>query len=454
MRTKRQGTQGILPYPGWYAGLDRFGSSAALSVLLITTIAFVTRIVAAALLPAEVEWHDGHRYVLIAQNLVEGRGFGSLQDIVLAVPTLPLFIASIFGIFGEDFFALRVAMACVGTGACVIAYFVAKRVFDATTGLLAGIILALYPYLIYLSALFEYPQPLFVLMMVFFFAAYYRWRDRPANGLLVIAGLSLGLAVLTVPTALIFLFVSPLLVIRDSWGPTLRNAVVLVVAASLPIAAWSIRNYQEYDRFVLVNVAGGWSLWQANNESYWLDGKPGVVPPCAPGYEAGHFCVEFRAMRKELQSLDLTEVERILKFDKDANEAAWRFITSDLYRTAALSLRKFWEFWSPLPNPVTKGEAQGGGAAKWISIATYVPLLLLGLAGLWLSRSAWKRLLPFYLFILAMSSPYYLFMPTTRYRLPIDFVLAIFAAYAVVVLLLGNGSREILKEPARREPSV
>ena len=404
-----------------------------LAVLIaLFTLALIPRVAIALWLPAEIVWLDGERYVQVALNLLNSGGFGSLRDNQLSVPTQPVVIATSFALFGQGYLALRLVMAVMGSLTCVLGYIITRQIFGQKTAVITGLILCFYPYLIYLSALFEYPQPLFVFLISIFFVLYFRWDHSRSLTLLAVAGVVLGLAVLTVPTALIFLVaVGALLLDRDTIV-TLRRLAVFFVAALLPIGTWAARNYDEYGHWVLFNAAGGFSLWQANNNTYLKHGKRAIIPPCASGYENSEFCVEYSGLAKRLGDATMPDVERILEFDRIANQKAWKFILQDPIATLALSLRKLAEMWSPVPNAVTKGEAQGGRFATWISIATYTPLLVLAVLGALRGRSMWRRLLPLYLYILTMAGPYCLFLPTTRYRLPIDFVLAIFAAYGLV----------------------
>ena len=59
-------------------------------------------------------------------------------------------------------------------------------------------------------------------------------------------------------------------------------------------------------------------------------------------------------------------------------------------------------------------------------------LLLLAVAGVWLSRREW-RMLSLLLFVqLSQTLMYLVFHPSTRYRSPTDPLLFVFSAYAVV----------------------
>jgi hypothetical protein len=63
----------------------------------------------------EVVWKpDGDRYVLIANNLLSGRGFGSIIENRLSVPTLPLLIAGVDWVSGYNYTVLRLFGALLG----------------------------------------------------------------------------------------------------------------------------------------------------------------------------------------------------------------------------------------------------------------------------------------------------------------------------------------------------
>ncbi len=64
-------------------------------------------------------------------------------------------------------------------------------------------------------------------------------------------------------------------------------------------------------------------------------------------------------------------------------------------------------------------------------MASYVPILILAVIGVIMSRAKWRELGPIYAYMLTFAVTYCIFLPTTRYRLPLDFFLIIFCAYAI-----------------------
>jgi 4-amino-4-deoxy-L-arabinose transferase-like glycosyltransferase len=138
----------------------KFTARQRLSVGLIFLLAAALRVVVAFWLPREIVWVDGERYVAVAQHLLEQHGFGGIVDNRLSVPTQPVLIAAVELVFGQSYLALRLFFAILGAATCVLGYLLAERLFDPVVAFIAGSLMAIYPYYVYLFALFEYPQPL------------------------------------------------------------------------------------------------------------------------------------------------------------------------------------------------------------------------------------------------------------------------------------------------------
>ncbi len=59
------------------------------------------------------------------------------------------------------------------------------------------------------------------------------------------------------------------------------------------------------------------------------------------------------------------------------------------------------------------------------------PVLIAGLAGMWLARREWRRLLPLYLTIVSVTGMYLLYTPEARYTLPARWAMLVFVTYAL-----------------------
>ncbi|MFO1418506.1 MAG: glycosyltransferase family 39 protein [Methylotetracoccus sp.] len=247
------------------AGVWRLLSPGRLFVL-----AFALRCAFALWLPAAIVWPDGERYVLIAENLLAGAGFGSLEMNKIAVPTQPLLIAALLGISGHSYVAARVGFALIGALSCVLTYRLATAVFDRRVGSLAALLLAIYPLHAYSSALFEIPQGIFILLMSAALLALNTFASKRETGMLLAAGIACGGAALSVPTVLPYLAALPawFILVDARVGFWLRNTAVFLCGVVLVLAPWVGRNYAAYDRFVLINAAGGENFWKANSSAW------------------------------------------------------------------------------------------------------------------------------------------------------------------------------------------
>jgi 4-amino-4-deoxy-L-arabinose transferase-like glycosyltransferase len=410
-----------------------------LALGLIFLLAAALRVVVAFWLPREIVWVDGQRYVAVAQHLLEHRGFGGIVDNRLSVPTQPVLIAAVELVFGKSYIALRLFFAILGAATCVLGYLLAERLFDPVVAFIAGSLMAIYPYYVYLFALFEYPQPFFIFIMAAVFLLLYRYMQSKRASTLFLSGLCLGLGILSVPTALVF---APLLLVclwiwLGRLSQALRHGLILLVAIAIPVGSWAVRNYLAYGEFVLVNQAAGTNFWVANNQTYFDFGKNAVIPACGPGNERQKYCTEVLALQKELRAAKLSDKEYVAADERAGWRFGWNFVRASPTRSVELSIRKVAEFWGPMPDASTSGKAYGGSARDWIAIVSYTPILLLAIAGAFFLVRQTRRLLA------ACCS----FMPTCShslqsilysYRPPATGCLSIFSWYCSPPMLSSN----------------
>lgn len=405
---------------------------------LTLAVALSLRVTVALWLPARVVWGDGERYLLVATNLLAGHGFGSILENRLSVPTQPLLIAALFLVFGKSFVVLRLFFACLGAATCALGYVLARQLFDRTTALVAGLLLAVYPPLVYLSALFEFPQVLFIFLMAVSFICLFKFLQTNRKWELFISGLFIGFAILTAPSVLLFVPLLALCLWSRNLQAILVRWLVLGLAIAIPVGAWAARNHVAYGQVILVNQAAGMNFATANNETYYRYGKEAVVPACAPGYEATPWCRDYKTRGVQLGGQfskgEIDEKQLVAIEEKNGWDDGLAFMRESPSRFALLAVRKFFQFWSPNPDAVHSGGAYGGKWRDLLAIASYVPLLSLGLAGFVLTADRWRRMAPIYAYFLAFSAAYSIYLPTMRYRLPLDFFLVIFCAYALQAL--------------------
>lgn len=205
---------------------------------------------------------DEVTYATIGRNLAAGDGVTLYGDpFFLHPPALFGLEAAALGVFGtpgstlELVLDLRVLTAVAGTIGCLLLALFVSRVTDRATGLLAGVLLALDPFVIRFDGrvLLEAPAMMFATGGMLCVLALVRrapagaepWTRRPWR-LELAAGVLFGLAVLTKDTYA-FVTVLPAALLFVACGPALRRTLARVVATAAAC----------YGAYLLAVVASG-----------------------------------------------------------------------------------------------------------------------------------------------------------------------------------------------------
>jgi 4-amino-4-deoxy-L-arabinose transferase-like glycosyltransferase len=193
---------------------------------------------------------DAIGYNELAHNLLNygefSRKKGQLSTDV--PPGYPLFVASIYFLFGYRPYVVALVQILIGVASCLILYKLAKTMFDERLGLIAGYLLAFE----YVSIMFEqvlYNDTLFTFffLLAIYFLVNYLKTKRMRH--LAYVGVLLGLAVLCrpigmyFPLMLIFFFVLGFIKRGLKFINPLTSGIVVVLFFSLTISPWLIRNY-------------------------------------------------------------------------------------------------------------------------------------------------------------------------------------------------------------------
>jgi 4-amino-4-deoxy-L-arabinose transferase-like glycosyltransferase len=376
---------------------------------------------------------DERDYLVLARSLASGEGFAFPNGPTsLRPPLYPGFVASVWALAGhESVLAVRFAQVVVGLLTAVLAYHVARALYDERSGVLAAALTTFYPALVFAQGLLltETLFAFFVMAMVASVVAVFR---RPHFGFAALAGVSLGAAALT--RSILYPFPAVLAVILLWWLPaSLRRraglALVLCVSYGLVIGPWAIRNTRLQGVPVLVDTMGGLNLrmgnyehtphdrmWDAvsqQGERSWIVGLP--AHPEGGG--------------------DWTEGLK----ERWARSRALEFMLSHPGLTAWRSAIKFGDFWA-LDRDFVAGVHRGLYAPPLtvtalvggLLLVAYPVALALGILGAWLvpprDRHGRWLLLVVVGFVCALHAVVF---AHPRYRLPMMPLLLIFAAPAI-----------------------
>ena len=363
--------------------------------------------------------HDEREYLALARNLTIGKGFvydapaaegGSAQRFGRA-PGYPFFLA-VIGAGRDEFDAtparVKLAQSLVGGAGVWLIGLIASRFSGHRAGVAAAAIAAVYPPLVWICS-YVFSEALYSTLALAAVVLLNRALDRggvasSATG--IVGGVAVGLAILVRPAMLLFLPVAALWLIAQRRTPL---AVVIVVAAALVVAPWTIRNARVYHRFVLVASEGGVTFWTGNHPRARGEGDLAANPDLK---------VADLAFRADHSGLTAEELEPLYYRD------AIRSIANDPLRWVGLLVKK--AFYTIVP--AGPSYALHSPLYRFVSIASYLLLLPVGLLGAvhwWRRPHRPEALLP-----LAASAVMVclVFFPQERFRIPvIDPALIVFA---------------------------
>lgn len=317
-------------------------------------------------------------------------------------PVYPVLLGWVFKLFGRSYLALLAANCLLGTLSVLALGWCGRRLFGERVGFAAAALAAVYPPFVYYAA-----QPLRETAMVLagtLAVASLLWAAdrRPAAS--AAAGAVNALAGLTNTTFLPFgLLCAPLAAafLRRRAPGAAALGLAAYFAVFLPLyAAWPVRNYLSFGRWILGSTAGGGGTFYV-----YL-----IVPQEAGGTpEQGEIMSRDPVLRASV-TLDAAARERY--FWKAGLERVRRAPGAFLRLVA---WRFFWDQWRFYPRP--RPYEHSYGLLKAVGLLTdgwIIPLALMGLL--------WARLRPpeclwIYLFLGSVNLVYSLVLTMLRYRL-------------------------------------
>ena len=374
---------------------------------------------------------DAKSYHELALSLLDGHGLqkwdyeglftNPKQSMIVysfRPPLLPVFLAGVYGVAGPRVWVARIAMALLSAATCVAVARIARRLFTPRAALAAGLLMAVYPKLIYYSGMIVTENLYVLLLACSIWLLLWAQETERSWWPWPVAGAVMGLAALCRSALLAFPAFAGLwvLIVRPRTRRALGEALLLGMGVAAAMAPWWGRNLAIHGSFVAATTEGGLTFWVTNRAD--ADGS-------------GH--VDYTPGRGQFDGLSETQIDR--KFYQ-LGLAHVRAHPGHFLRLMGVKFLRFWRLWPHAAEPsVGLGKAIVAGA-------TFVPILLLAIAGALAARRRWRPLLLIYLLILYYTLLHMVFMAITRYRLPIEPYLIVLAAVA-----LTRAARRPAKEP-------
>ncbi|MEZ6132816.1 MAG: glycosyltransferase family 39 protein [Planctomycetaceae bacterium] len=416
-------------------------------ILALMIVALLLRITAAVVVERHVQnagrsfliEGDANGYWQLAQNIAAGTDYAIYTPPrrVLRVPGFPLLLAGCIKLFGDNIFAARIVLAVIGTACCWLTYRLGSRLHMHRTGFWAALFVAVNPLHVGNSVLIL-SETWFAFWMLLSLLSLLWWMDNsskvapcstsaPCSTLApcpkrltfraAITGLLTGIATLVRPGYLPWLAVScvaSLLLLKysktdgeirttvaASWRLRFLACLGLLTGCFAVMLPWAVRNQAVTGHWIVTSLWSGPSLYDGLN-------------PSATGASDMTFFDEENVLDR------MSEYE----MNQHYKSRAVKFALQNPSRTLILAFHKAAFFLSPVPNHIK--------SAGWeISVvctvfgAFCVVLCVVGFCSKeWDAVGLLVMVGPLLLFLLV----HMVFVGSVRYRLPLEFPLAVLAA--------------------------
>lgn len=401
--------------------------------------------------------HGSGSFDLFARNLIETGVYGLTPGIPDAMlpPGYSYVLAAVYSLFGRSSLVVGAFHIALDLVSIALLVEIGRRLFrQAWIGWIAGVLYAVYPYLIFQN-LTLIDTPFFMTLFYAFLLALIVLRERErmdrAGWLLaILAGVLLGVLTLVRPIVPPFALLAALwFLFRRSFVQTVIRLAPVALVSVLVMLPWFARNYQVYGTFVSFSVTSGSNFWQGNS--------PDTIPYLRAGYD-----VQWTSPPGDIPNTPEGDRQRLT--------LALDFLRANPHIIPELLWVKFLTHWSidifPRLNPVegvvprldyqgnpiretdeTGGLALGGlpqndpvsqyqeplfdQIGRTVHRYTFGTLFVLSLIGIALTVKAWREVSLLWFVQITMTVLYVAFHPSTRYRVPTDPLLFLFAAFTI-----------------------
>jgi 4-amino-4-deoxy-L-arabinose transferase-like glycosyltransferase len=219
-------------------------------LLGLLIMAFSVRLVAALIIPVDFRFRaDAVKYVFLARQLLATGVYGLEPGIPDArvPPGYPLFVAGVFALTDQSMMMVRFGQVVLGTVMVWLTFLIGREIRDRRTGLLAALIIAVYPAWIYWNLLFL-SETLFTFLLLAFAWLLLRSMKNPTAQYGAATGVVFALALFTREVLYMFPVLLPLFPwwSRVPWRRAWRYLFVFVIALLLTLSPWLVRNHSAF----------------------------------------------------------------------------------------------------------------------------------------------------------------------------------------------------------------
>lgn len=385
--------------------------------IAILAIALVLRLLVlwsvAAKYPALPFYTKGVEMGFLAKSLLLGQGlaspFGTPTGLTAFIaPGYPIFVAGVFRIFGVYSLASELVIIAIQIAANVLTVWlimhIARSLFGRASAIIAGLIWACSPPLIFMPTIF-WDTSIAICLFTGFIALVLRIRPNPTRPAWLFLGAYAAVTSLINPALLFALAAVLIWLAFETRAHSRANILFAALAFCTLFSPWPLRNARAFHAFVPLRTTVGFELWMGNH-------------PNASGYLEENLFPMYNAQ-------ELADYKRLgeIRYTTQKTALAKQFIFDHPATFARLTVVRITRYW------LGTGNRNGSPFFGWYATFTSA----FGLCGLWfLFRSRRHAIaLLFALPLLLFPLPYYITHAEFRYRLALDPLLTLLAAHAL-----------------------
>jgi 4-amino-4-deoxy-L-arabinose transferase-like glycosyltransferase len=348
-------------------------------------------------------------------------------------PLYGWFLIPLYWIFGRSWEIVGVAQTLVAVATTLIVWQIGRRWINAFAGLVAGLLVALHPYLVWHDVHMNREILDALLAAATVFAILWAleklsWRRTLPVGALLGLGILGNVRLEALPLVVAGYYLWQ----RGATGRTVGACLTLIAATLVVLAPWVVRNRVELGCWTVTTDAR--ALWKANNlntyatlkSGQWIDHVP--IPksfPTNPGE------IYSRWLRTGVVK-PYSECRQV-SFYENKVFSFWEHHPGAKARLVSIDLK--WE-WQPSVVNVTDLPGAGtivGTFRRTAEPIYMIPLYILGAIGLFLVPAYFWQLVVVLLGYQTLAA--IAFVGETRYRVPWDFLIALLAGATVAELV-------------------
>ena len=379
-------------------------------------------------------------------------------------PGYPYFLAFIYWLFGSNYLAVRIVQMGIGLVNCILAFFLGRKLFGSTVGLVLSAFMSFYWIFIYFESEL-YPPVLLVFLSLLLIYVLFLWTEKTGALRCALGGFVLGLFALVRSNILLFwpvavAWLAWILYRRSDLNKLLLNLSAFIIGTALAISPVTVRNYVVANEFALISTNGGLNLYIGNNEL--SDGIKPTIPHLkemigADSWTPFDYAVIVNGLKRKLGK-DLKYSEASSYWAKEA----FHYVVTHPWKSLIITFRKAALFWSPkeVANPTEIYFARMNS-----KILNYLPgnfsvVLALSIAGfimvflnimkhdsqvdtdLTQYKIQYEVSILIILFICIYFVSFLPFLVSARFRVPLIPFLFLFASYGLYQMVKFAGSRD------------